>query len=127
MEKRVQLVVEAFKARYGARSFIEKAATKKLIRLLLQGDKVEKMIAACQAGQAPLRVAVYEIEAFAEKNGVLENGTLSDEWKKDVGRLVGAIVYLAGYVADDDAPEEKEDLQKTPKYFHYAAKFHKMI
>ncbi len=126
MEKRVQLVVEAFKARYGDRSFIGKPATKELIRLLLQGDRVERMIAACRAGQAPLRVVVYEIEEFAERNGILENGTLSDEWKQDVGRLVGAIVYLAGYVADDGVPEEKEDLQKIPKYFHYAAIFHKM-
>ena len=125
MEQRVQFVVEAFKARYGERSFIKEATTLDLIRLLLQGDKVERMIAACQTGQAPLRVVVYEVEAFAEAHGIVTNGNLSDEWKQDAGRLVGAIVYLAGYVADDGVPESKEDLQRTPKYFHYAAKFHK--
>ena len=125
MEKRVQFVVEAFKARYGERPFIKQAETLELIPLLLQGDKVERMIAACQAGQAPLRVVVYEVEAFAEAHGIVTDGALPDAWKQEVGRLVGAIVYLAGYVADDDVPDGKEDLQKTPKYFHYAAKFHK--
>lgn len=125
MEKRVQFVVEAFKARYGERPFINKPKTLELIRLLLQGDKVERMIVACQTGQAPLRVVVYEVEAFAEAHGIVTDGKLSDEWKQDVGRLVGAIVYLAGYVATDDVPEGKEDLRQTPKYFHYAAKFHK--
>ena len=60
------------------------------------------------------------MEDFAEKNDIVVNDKLPDEWKKDVGRLIGIIAYFHGYVSDSE-----EDLQQRPKYFHYAATFHR--
>ena len=98
MEKRVQFVVEAFKARYGERPFIKRTETLELIPLLLQGDKVERMIAACQAGQAPLRVVVYEVEAFAE---AFSEYIISDNPRPEaaeIGRQIES-VYKTGKLA----------------------------
>ena len=123
METCINMIKTGFLQRYKTRkAFIEEPKTEKLVRLLLQGDRIERIMSFCAVGQAPLRAVVYDVEEFAEKNDIVVDGKLSDEWKQDVGRLIGIIVYFYGYVSNVE-----EDLQQTPKYFHYAATFQKQV
>ena len=123
---RVTMIKVGFLARYSSRiKFIENSLTTELIELLLQKDRLESILRFCASGHAPLKAVVDEIEVFAEKNSLVVNGSLPDEWKQDVGRLIGTIVYFFGYESDGDSIADKEDLQKVPQYFHYASKFHK--
>ncbi|SEA28177.1 hypothetical protein [Selenomonas ruminantium] len=123
---RVAMIKAGFLARYSSRlKFIENSITTELIELLLRKDRLENILRFCASGHAPLKAVVDEIEVFAEKNNLVVNGRLPDEWKQDVGRLIGTIVYFFGYESDGDSIADKEDLQKVPTYFHYAAKFHK--
>ena len=71
--------------------FIEDPKTDKLVRLLLQGDRIERIMSFCAVGQAPLRAVVYDVEGFAEKNDIVVDGKLPNEWKQDVGRLIDII------------------------------------
>ena len=119
MDGRVAMVTAGVKGRYPNRDdFIDSPITIELIRFLLDGERLGKILHLCAAGVAPLWAVVYDVEKFAENHGVVVNGKLPDEWKKDVGRLIGAIVYFYGYVSDGE-----DDLQRLPKYFHYAANF----
>jgi len=123
METRISMIKTGFLQRYKTRkNFIEDPKTDKLIRLLLQGDITERILSFCALGQAPLRAVVYDVEKFAEKHDIVVDDKLPDAWKQDVGRLIGIIVYFHGYVSDSE-----EDLQQRPKYFHYAATFHKQV
>ncbi len=67
--------------------FIENSITTELIELLLRKDRLESILRFCASGHAPLKVVVDEIEVFAEKNSLVVNGRLPDEWKQDVGRM----------------------------------------
>ena len=129
--RRVAMIKAGFLARYSSSiKFIENSLTIELIELLLQKDRLESILRFCASGHAPLKAVVDEIEVFAEKNNLVVNGRLPDEWKQDVGRLIGTIVYFLGYVSDGDKVEDKENLHKLPKppkYFHYAATFHKAL
>ena len=125
MDKRIDEVIAEFVNRYGERKIIREGYIRELIALLLQDDNKERMLNLCAAGHAPLRAVVYQVEKFATDKGLVKDDKLADDWKQDVGRLVGAIVHKDGYASDGDTTADKEDLQKTPRYFHYAAKFHK--
>ena len=126
MQARIEMIKTGFGTRYSMRkNFLDEPYTEELIKLLLQKDNIEKILRLCLAGQAPLRAVVYEVEKFAEEHGIVKGGAIPDEWKQDVGMLIGTIVYFLGYVSDGDKPKDKEDLQRTPKYFHYAVTFHK--
>lgn len=122
MDNQIQAVVEAFKTLYGERAFLQESSTDELIRLLLEGDRKKRMIAACEAGLAPLRTVIDDVETFANSHGMVVDGQITDKWKQDVGRLIGAIVYTEGYVS-----EREESLRIIPKYFHNASTFHKQI
>ena len=122
MDDKIQVVVEAFKTLYGERAVLYDSSTDELICLLLEGDSKKRMIAACEAGLAPLLTVVDKVEGFAEKNGMVVDGQIEGKWKQDVGRLIGAIVYTEGYVS-----EREKDLRKIPKYFHNASTFHKQM
>ena len=133
MEGRIEMIRAGFRKRYAPRQgFVvdDNEITTELMQLILSGNRIERMLMLCELGMAPLRAVVYDVEKFAENKGLAEDGRLSDEWKQNVGMMIGAIVYFLGYVADGDNTEDKEDLQKLPKppkYFHYAATFHKVI
>lgn len=122
MDNQIQAVVEAFKTLYGKRAFLQESSTDELIRLLLEGDRKKRMIAACEAGLPPLLTVVDDVEGFAESHGIFVKSQIADKWKQDVGRLIGAIVYTEGYVS-----EREESLRIIPKYFHNASTFHKQI
>ena len=121
METRISMIKAGFLQRYGTKKkFIDEPITNELVKMLLRGDRMERIINFCALGEAPLRAVVHDVEEFAERHNLVKDGDLPDEWKQDVGRLIGIIVYFHGYVSDTE-----EDLQQTPKYFHYAARFRK--
>ena len=121
METRISMIKAGFLQRYNTRGkFIENPLTDDLLKLLLQGGRMESIMNFCTLGEAPLRAVIHDVEEFAEKHDLVVDGKLPDEWKQDVGRLIGIIVYFYGYVSDSE-----DDLQQTPKYFHYASTFHK--
>lgn len=121
MEIRISMVKAGFLQRYKTRKdFIDDPTTAELVKLLFTGDRMERIMGFCALGEAPLLAVIHDVEEFAEKHGIVVDGKLPDEWKQDVGRLIGIIVYFHGYVSD-----KEDDLQQTPKYFHYASTFHK--
>ena len=122
---RVDMVKAGYKARYGNREFIGGSEISALIALLLNSNNVERMLKMCEEGQAPLLAVVKEIEDFAEQRNLLENGVKKEEWRKNVGRLVGTIVYFAGYEAVGKVSFENQD--NPPKYFRSASKYNKRI
>ena len=131
VDGRVEMIKAGFCHRYTARKkFVAEKEEEiiELIKMLLQSERLERILTLCALGQAPLKAVVYDVEKFAEKHGKVKDGNLSEEWKQNVGMLIGTIVYFMGYASDGDKPTDKEDLSKLPKppkYFHYAATFHK--
>jgi|GEM_PF-1129235 len=109
----------AFKEHYeNFQAFLEENETEKLIDMLLEGDKIERIYKLCIAGEPPLRAVVYDIEKFAQENKLVVNDKLPDYWKQNIGRLIGAIVYIMGYVSNEEV-----NLQTVPKYFKKASTF----
>ena len=121
MEIQAEMIKVGFCKKYANwHGFLDDPITDELINLLLQNGRLEKIIAFCELGEAPLKAVVYDIEEFAKEHDKVENGKIDDEWKRNIGRLIGAIVAFFGYERNGE-----ENLQKTPKYFQEAAKFSK--
>jgi len=121
MEIQAEMINAGFCKKYANwQGFLNDPITDELIKLLLQDGRLEKIIAFCELGEAPLKAVVYDIEDFAKEHGKVENGKIDDEWKRNVGRLIGAIVAFFGYERSGE-----ENLQDTPKYFQNAARYNK--
>ena len=91
------LIKEAFKDRYGDTPFINDSTTATLISALATPINIRKITAFCIIGEPPITAVVHDIELFAENNGIARNGQIPDEWKENVGKLIGAIAYFLGY------------------------------
>lgn len=121
MQARVEMIKAGFKIRYKESvDFIDKNKNDELIEILLRKNNVENILRLCIAGQQPLLAVIDDIEAYAKNNMDKINDYGYHKWKKNVGKLIGTIVYFIGYVRDKEEP-----LPKTPEYFKNASNFRK--
>ena len=114
------IIKEAFKDRYGDTPFINDPKTAALISAVATPANVRKIVAYCMIGEPPLAAVIHDIELFAANNGIVEDGEIPDEWKQNVGKLIGAIAYFIGYAKDG---EKNLNCIPIPKYFKNAATF----
>lgn len=121
MEARVEMIKAGFKKRYGDRAFLKEKSTEKLVEILAEENNIKNILFLCLAGEQPLNAVVDQIEDFAEANGIVVNGKIPDDWKRNVGKLIGTITHFIGYDRDN-----LETLQRTPKYFNNASTFNQL-
>ncbi len=121
MQARVEMIKAGFRIRYkNWKEFVKNGDNDELIKVLLREDNIENILRLCIAGQQPLLAVVDQIEKYAEENGLVQNGEIDKEWKRNVGRLIGTIVYFIGY-----EQKEEKSLQSNLKYFKNASNFRK--